>query len=174
MDRDQRGFPQSAYRTAASPPGVWQSGGLLVMERTAVLPARCIRCNREVSSLWQQEIRVSPLWRAGVFVYPLLGGNPMVPLCEEHQEEIRRKRAAARVWLLISVLLLVLAIASVNNRLLSGVAMLAVLVTIAIALAAIFRSLPVQVKRRTDRHIWFGDVNPDFLSTLPLAPPELS
>ena len=73
MDRDQRGFPQSAYRTAAAPPGVWQSGGLLVMERTAVLPARCIRCNREVSSLWQQEIRVSPLWRAGVFVYPAAG-----------------------------------------------------------------------------------------------------
>jgi hypothetical protein len=75
---------------------------------------------------------------------------------------------------LISLLLLVLAIAPVNNRLLSGVAMLASLVTIATALDAIFRSFPVQVRRRTDRHIWFGDVSPDYLSTLPLAPAELS
>ena len=42
------------------------------------------------------------------------------------------------------------------------------------ALATIFRSFPVQVRRRTGRHIWFGDVNPDYLSALPQAPPELS
>jgi hypothetical protein len=154
--------------------GAWQSGGLLVMERTAVLPARCVRCNREVSPHWREEVRESPLWRAGAFVYPILGWTPKVPLCEEHQEEIRKKRASARVRVLFSLLLCVLALGFANNPLVGGIAMIAFLCVFATGLVAAVRASPVRVKRTTDRHVWFAEVNPDYLSSLPLAPPELS
>lgn len=165
--------------------GVWRAGNLLVMQKGASLPHRCLACNGPVSVQFPKKMYwhhpglyflvISPLIYIIVALIVRKKADLVLPLCAEHAE--KRKKSATIGSLLITFgLLLMLGSctqldgdgAAFGLIWLAGFAVL-----VAGALVNNVGANLVVPKKIDDYYTWLGKVNPSYLSTLPQAPPGL-
>jgi hypothetical protein len=154
--------------------GYWRDGKRVVMDRSAVLPDRCFKCN-EPANGYRRTVKLSyvPIGRElmfGVWAYVSAKRAQIeVGLCERHQ----RSRA---VTVALGSLLLILAAMIVFKQVKATDVTLPLLATagliggvIGLIYAAVGGRL-VRATKITDAHIWLKGAGEAFLASLPDAP----
>lgn len=159
--------------------GVWQQHGAnLVMDKTAQLPDRCVKCNAYASG---KRLRRKLTWHpptlyllvlAGVLIYAIVAtivsekATIYVGLCERHS---KRRHAA----ILSSVGLLLLGLLSLFMALAAESAILGLLgggfLLAAIVVACVAHSI-VRAKKIDNRFVWLDGIDRNYLAQLPLWP----
>jgi hypothetical protein len=154
--------------------GYWRDGKRVVMDRSAVLPDRCFKCN-EPANGYRRTVKLSyvPLGRELMFgMWAYLSAKRAqieVALCERH----RRSKA---VTVALGSLLLVLASIAVFTQVRATDVTLPLLATggliggvIGLIYAAVGGRL-VRATKITDTHIWLKGADDAYLTSLPEAP----
>ncbi len=163
---------------------VWRDGRLLVMDKEAKLPDRCIKCNQPAA----HRIRQRLYWHSP-FLYLLILLNLIVyvivativrknavvslPLCATHRS--KRRKGIALAWLLFfaSPVLFVLAIRGEPGTLSGVLAVLSSVTFLTCLVLAVVFSQTVVANRIDKTHLWLKRVSPTFLRDLKPAPPDL-
>jgi hypothetical protein len=161
--------------------GIWRSGSLLVMEKGARLPNRCIRCNQPASTRlsrklsWHRPLIYLTLV-IHLFVYLIIAliarkrARIEVPLCDEHA---RKRRWAVGISVTMLVLSVVFAgLAIVDDQVGLFVSLWWVILLFIILTAVSART--VAPKKIDDHHIWLKKISPAYLSAFPTAPRTLA
>lgn len=171
----------------AQPPGggVWRTGDLLVLQKGAVLPGRCLACNGPVAVQWPRRLYwhhpgLYALLLVNALIYALAAvavrkkADLVIPLCAGHDR--RRRRLISLSWL-IGIGSLVLLFGSFflaeTSEILFGVALLAGLFGVFGSLALSTSGNPVLPKRIDNYYVWLKKVDSSYLASLPPAPPGL-
>lgn len=162
--------------------GVWRDGRLLVLRKTAQLPARCVKSNVETDrtlkrALYWHHPAIFLVIFAGLLIYVI------VALIVRHSATVhiglspewfaRRRRAIAAGWTLsLAGFGLVFAAAATESRdyapwMVIGGLILGILIG---PIFGIVRSRMVAPTRITDHHVWLKGVHPDYLAELPPLP----
>ena len=167
--------------------GVWRSGNLLVMDRDASLPDRCVSCNepsvqRLVRRLQWHSSWVYILAIFNLLIYALVALSVVerakieVPLCERHVR--RRRTGIAIAWgialLGMAVPFAVLGIGPQDDSALPVLSVFTLILSLPIALVlgnAMGR--PVIPRKIDHRYIWLRKCSKRLLETLPPAPAGL-
>jgi len=155
--------------------GVWRDGDTLVMQKTARLPDRCIKCGLPANG---SQLRKKLTWHhpalvllvlAGVLIYLIVAlivrktAIVEISLCEDH---IRKHRIAViGSWMifLLGIVFMVLAISGESL----GTALFGMLLLFASAVCAATWAKVVQVKKIDDFYIWLRGLDESFLALLP-------
>ncbi|HYU34954.1 MAG TPA: hypothetical protein VEW48_22620 [Thermoanaerobaculia bacterium] len=166
--------------------GVWRTGDLLVMQKGASLPYRCLVCNQPASVQFPRKMYWHHPWvylmiLPGILIYAIIAmivrkrADVVLPLCAEHAA--KRKRSAT--WgnlLLISGFVVMFGSCSLidsagdgNFGLVLGLGFLLLIVGLIVAVGA----NPVVPKKIDDYYVWLRKVSASYLAALPPAPPGL-
>lgn len=170
--------------TAPYPVGVrvqiWRNGPVLIMEKTASLPHRCVSCNAPA------DIRLTKTlaWHSS-FVYLLILINLLIyllvslfvrktakieiPLCKAHDDH--RNRGIAIAWLISVSGLAVCGYSFTNFEELWGLFLIGLFLFCVGLIVGSIRGRAVIPKKIDDSYLWLTKVCPEFLATLPQAPP---
>lgn len=167
-------------RPAISPTGegLWQSGRVLVMEKTAVLPDVCVVCNAPADgfSLRRRLAWHSPWWYFTIFLGVLI--YIIVALIVQRRADIRvglcmTHRQRRRTWLTVAWMIVALAVALPfvlgwldPDAIAFGFLALPLLL-LAAALVGLYGARVVYPKRIDAEYAMLGGVSPAFLMTLP-------
>ena len=154
--------------------GYWRDGKRIVMDRNAVLPDRCIKCNEPANGFRRSEnltyVPTSQQLMLGVWSYVDAKRAPVeIGLCERHR--------ASRPWTaaLVSAAAVAFSILEVTQLRPSNV-MLPILAAIAFiggCIGLIYAFYPRGLVRATDMtasHLWLKGAGERFLASLPTAP----
>jgi hypothetical protein len=159
--------------------GCWRSERLVVMERGAELPERCVRCNAPARERITKTLYWHNPWLYLLLVAWLLylvtallvrkRARIAVPLCPRH---LKRRRTAIIVsWLAVlagfAAIVVAAAAASPDAAWVYQVAPVAVFGAL---VAAIYAHRVLMPKRIDDRHVWLRGAAPEFLNSLPSGP----
>jgi hypothetical protein len=171
----------------AQPPGggVWRTGDLLVLQKGAVLPDRCLVCNGPMMVQWPKRL----YWHhPGLYLLILLNiviyavaammarkkADLVIPLCSEHDR--KRRRAVSTSWLtgLGGLLLVIGSCTQIESSESTFVVMLAIGLTSLLAgLTIAMKGNPVLPKKIDNSYVWLKKVHSSYLASLPPAPPGL-
>lgn len=166
---------------AAAAEGLWRAGRHLVMSKDAVLPHRCIRCNRPAAVRLDRKLQwhrplVYLALLMNLIVYVIIAviarkkARIEVSLCDGHDR-------ARKTWMMVgwAIILgaLVLFTAGVAGNGLEVLALLAPLLILVGIVIVLFGSQPILPKRIDDHHVWLRNVSPEMLAELPDAPRHL-
>jgi len=162
--------------------GLWRQGNLLVMEKEATLPNRCVKSNAPASrgltrKLTWHHPAIYLVVLINIIVYAIVAmivqkrATIVVGLSDEWFA--RRRRAITIGWtaLVLSGLLGCggFMAAAINQE--DGLAAIAAVVTVVLGLSGIIYGMVgsriVTPKRMTDTHIWLKGVHPEYLAELP-------
>lgn len=159
--------------------GVWQQhGSKLVMDKTAQLPDRCVKCNAYTNG---QRLRRKLSWHPpalyialpfSILIYAIVAAiiskkaTVHIGLCQQHMERRRTTIFSSIVLILLGLVSLVFAFVneSAPFGLVGGSLVLA-----GIACACVAQAI-VRPKKIDDRFVWLSGINRDYLSQLPLWP----
>lgn len=184
--------PQSNPQSVAEAPhqmfgsaGVWRTGDLLVMQKGASLPHRCLVCNGPAAVQFPKKLYwhhpglyflvISPLIYIIVALIVRKKADLILPLCVEHAA---KRKKAATIASLLMVIGLVLMLGSCTQLEGSGdtFALLFLpgflLLIVGAVVSAVGANLIVP-KKIDDYYVWLRKVSTPYLSTLPPAPPGL-
>jgi hypothetical protein len=166
--------------------GVWRTGELLVMQKGALLPDRCLVCNEPASVQLPKKMYWHTPWLYLLILLNLLifaiaalivrkKADVVLPLCAEHAA--KRKRAA-RIGGILIVSGLVLMAASFTQLEGEGAAFGLMFFGgfLGLLAGAIVNSVGANVivaKKIDDYHVWLRKVSASYLAALPPAPPGL-
>ena len=173
QDDAPRGGP-----TAETGDGVWREGKLLVMDKRAELPPRCILCNAPATG---KPLRRKLTWHAPAW-YLLVLFNLLfyaiaamlvrktatihVGLCDRHRG--RRRMWIAIAWTTaIAAIALPFALIPWGDDAVFGAAGAAGLMLIAAALTGLYGARVVYAKKIDDVHAWVAGACPAYLAELP-------
>ena len=189
--------PQSNLQSAVETPqgmfgmvngtGVWRTGDLLVMQKGANLPNRCLVCNQPASVQFPKKMYWHSPWIyllliPSILIYAIVAmiarkkADVVLPLCTEHSD--KRKRATTIGSLLI-VFGLVAMFGSCTQAgegsgdtfaMILGIGTLVLFVGLIVL--AVGSNLIVP-KKIDDYYVWLRKVSASYLATLPPAPPGL-
>lgn len=171
----------------AQPPGggVWRTGDLLVLQKGAVLPDRCVVCNGPVTVQWPKRLYWHQPWLyllilVNIVIYAVAAmmarkkADLVIPLCAEHDRKRRRSISLAWGTGLVGVALFISSFFLVETS--EGLFIAAML----LGLCGVFGSLilattgnPVLPKKIDDYYVWLKKVHSSYLASLPPAPPGL-
>jgi hypothetical protein len=153
--------------------GYWREGKRLVMDRSARLPDRCVKCN-EPADGYRRTVQLSYVSQKALF----LGGEIAmafakharidVPLCTGH----RRDRARAINAFLAGAGALVAAFYLIGVRQ-SGWATALILAACAAAVYGIWKLYLVRATKMDALHVCISGCGAPFLASLPIEPSEL-
>jgi hypothetical protein len=186
--------PQSSPQTAMESPfgqihngaGVWRTGDLLVMQKGANLPNRCLVCNQPASVQFPKKMYwhhpgIYFLLLLNIIVYAIGAlivrkkADVVLPLCAEHA---RKRKRAATIASLLMVFGLVLMIGSCTqvqaneDMFLSLLAIGFLLLLVGAIVLSVGANLIVP-KKIDDYYVWLRKVSASYLAALPPAPPGL-
>lgn len=165
--------------------GVWRTGNLLVLQKGAMLPGRCLVCNAPAAVQWPRKLYwhhpgLYFLILINLLVYAIAAlavrkkADLVIPLCGEHDR--KRRRSISLSWI-IGLLGLCVMIGSFFLIETSEGLFAALFVA---GLAGVFGSLvlsttgnPVLPKKIDDYYVWLKKVHSSYLASLPPAPPGL-
>ena len=166
--------------------GVWRTGDLLVMQKGASLPNRCLVCNQPASVQFPKKMYWHSPWLylllfLAFWIYLIVAlivrkkADVVLPLCTQHSEKRRR---AATIGTLLMVAGLVAMFGSCSQidgsgdtfAILSGIGTLVLLAGLIVF--AVGSNLIVP-KKIDEYHVWLRKVSASYLATLPPAPPGL-
>jgi hypothetical protein len=158
--------------------GYWRSERLLVMERGAELPERCVRCNsparRRVAktlywhSPWLYLLLVAWLLYLVTALLVRKRARIAVPLCPEHLQ--RRRAAIIASWMAVLAGIVAFGVAMASGEDVAWLYMVGVLVLVGGVIAAAFAHRILLPRRIDDRHLWLKGAAPVFLNSLPSGP----
>lgn len=187
--------PQSIPQTAMESPfgqmypggaGVWRAGDILVMQKGASLPNRCLVCNQPASVQFPKKMywhhpAVYLLILINIIVYAIGAAivrkkaDVVLPLCAEHAA--KRKRMVAAGWLVMlggfALMLGSCTQASTNDDAFVLLLSLGFLVLLAGLIVFSIGSNLIAAKKIDDYHVWLRKVSASYLAALPPAPPGL-
>jgi hypothetical protein len=162
--------------------GVWRAGDVLVLEKRALLPRRCVRCNRPAEVVLRRKLTwhrraVYLALLINIVVYAIFAllvrkkAEVEVPLCLEHDRARKTWLGVGVIGLLIAGALCFYGLSGPNLEVLWFVGLL---VGIAALFVLVRANQPVRPKKIDDQHVWLTHASPDFLATLPDAPVYLN
>jgi len=157
---------------------LWRDGGLLVMEKTASLPDRCVVCNEPASG---RSLRRKLFWHApgwyllvlfNLIVYAIVAiairkkADIHIGLCELHRA--RRRTWMAVAWLLVLAAVILPVLLAMISADAGVVGMVLILPLIIVAgLIGVYGTRVVHARRIDNTFAWIGGVSPEFLAVLP-------
>jgi hypothetical protein len=154
--------------------GYWRDGKRVVMDRNAVLPDRCFKCNEPANGYRLAEsvtyIPTSQQLMFGVWSYLDAKRAPVaIGLCERH------RRSRGRRVLLISLAAIAFSILEVTQLQPRDVILpiIAAAAFIGGCVGLVYAAVPRKIVRAadlTETHIWLKGAGEDFLASLPPAP----
>jgi hypothetical protein len=165
--------------------GVWRTGDLLVLQKGAVLPDRCLVCNAPAAVQWPRKLYWHPpglyfLILLNLLIYAIAAlvvrkkAELVIPLCGEHDR--KRRRSISLSWLIGLGGLVV----TVGSFFLIETSEALFATLFVVGLAGVFGSLalsttgnPVLPKKIDDYYVWLKKVHSSYLAALPPAPPGL-
>lgn len=178
------GFPPQPYAPMGSygaplpglaTAGLWQQGGVLVMEKGAQLPDRCVKCNapangrRLIRNLTWHPGAVYLLLLVSLLVYIIVAmlvrksAVVDVGICEEH-------RAKRRTAIIIGWSLGLLGLFGVFGAIAMEEGILALVGLVSSLVGIIWGAIGARVvhpSRIDDHYVWLKGVHPAFLGQLP-------
>jgi len=174
------------YTGMPSSNGVWRTGDLLVMQKGASLPNRCVRCNQPASVQFFKKMYWHSPWvylmiLPGILIYAIVAAivrkraDVVLPLCAEH--EGRRKRTATTGYLLVVCGLVSMfggcPYIDKNNDLFTILFSLGLLIFLVGLIVVSAGANLVVPKKIDDYYVWLRKVSAAYLAMLPPAPPGL-
>ncbi len=184
--------PQSNVQSTEAPgifgmfhgSGVWRTGDLLVMQKGAVLPNRCLVCNQPASVQLPKKLYWHTPWLyvlilLNILIYLIAAlvarkkAEVVLPLCNEHAEKRKRAATIGGMGMLFAVLLMFGSCTQIEGQ---GVAFPLMFFGGLLGLLgfAIFYAIGSNVivpKKIDDYHVWMKKVSASYLAALPPAPP---
>jgi hypothetical protein len=181
--------PQSAmiapYGQVFSEGGVWRAGDLLVMQKGASLPNRCLVCNQPAAVQFPKKLYwhhpglyflvISPLIYIIVAMIVRKQAALALPLCAEHAAKRKKSATTAALLMVLGFVLMLGSCTQIEGNesafaliLLTGFALLVV--------GAIVNNVGANLvvpKKIDDYYTWLRKVSSSYLATLPPAPPGL-
>ena len=162
--------------------GLWRQGTLLIMDKLATLPDRCVKSNVPT----ERRLKRSLSWHhpsiflavlAGLLIYVLLAlvlrktATIWIGLSEEWFARRRRAMIISWMFVLISIAMVTGGIATIDRSsafgwLIGG----GVVLFLVGAIYGLVAARMVSPTRITDTHIWLKGVCPEFLHSLPEWP----
>lgn len=164
---------------------VWRAGDLLVLQKGAALPHRCVTCNGPASVQWPKRLHWhSPalyfLIVVNVLIYAIAAmaarkkADLVIPLCAEHDRKRRRSISLSWVTGLAGLALLIGSFFLVETSEAAFITLfLAGLVGVIAGLALSSSGHPVLPKKIDEHYVWLKKVHSSYLASLPPAPPGL-
>jgi hypothetical protein len=154
--------------------GIWRDKSTLIMEKEALLPDRCVKCNAPANGMrlkrkfsWHHPILYLIICGAAL-IYLIVAlvvskrATIYLGLCAEHFQRRRKLMMIGFALMLASVLGLVVGIAY-EYPVLMVLAVVAFLVSVVWLIVA---ARVVTVKKIDDRLVWLNGVNSNYLSQL--------
>jgi hypothetical protein len=158
--------------------GYWRSERLLVMERGAELPARCVRCNAPANERIGKTLYWHSPWLYLLLVAWLLyllmalatrkRARIAAPLCLRHLK--RRRATITGSWTAVAAGIAALAAAGMGGPGFEWLYPAGVLALLGGLVTAVFAHRILVPKRIDDQHVWLLRAAPEFLNSLPSGP----
>lgn len=158
--------------------GIWREGKTLVMDKNAMLPDYCVKCNGPANGLrvrkklaWHHPVLYILIFGAALFYVILaaaLSKRATVdfPVCESHKTRRQTFLIVGFVLLALGVIVPIVGFTSDYPEI-GGFGLLLFLVAV---LWLVFASRVVGVKKIDDRYAWLTGLNRDFLDQFPPIP----
>ena len=155
--------------------GVWRDQSTLIMSKDALLPDRCIKCNRPANG---QRLKRTVYWHnpiyyvlifVGVLLYFIVAmfvrwqATVQVPLCETHMARRRILLIAGWLLFLLGIGGFIVAIAA-NELAVSLLGVLGIFIGFILLIASARTILPVKMD---ERFVWLKGISKDYLNQLP-------
>ena len=165
--------------------GVWRTGDILVMQKGAVLPNRCLVCNQPASVQFPKKMYWHSPWIYALILLNILiyiigaliarkKADVVLPLCSEHAEKRKKMVTFGGVLMVVSILLMIGSAGMADGQ---GPAFALMILGgfIGLIVGAILFSAANRItpKRIDDYHVWLRKVSASYLALLPPAPPGL-
>jgi len=157
---------------------IWRDGNTLVMDKNAMLPDHCVKCNARANGL---RVRKKLAWHHPL-LYILIFGAALIyvilaaalskratiefPLCENHKT---RRRTFLTIGLISLALGLIVSIFGFAYEY-PEIGLVGVLLFFAAVFWLVFASRIVGVKKIDDRYAWITGINREFLNHFPPIP----
>ncbi|HVR11389.1 MAG TPA: hypothetical protein VMW75_25315 [Thermoanaerobaculia bacterium] len=158
--------------------GCWRSERLVVMERGAELPDRCVRCNAPAQARITKTLYWHSPWLYLLLVAWLLyvvtallvrkRARIAAPLCDRHLK--RRRKAITASWVALLVGIAAFFVAGTGGTELAWLYMVGFFGLLGGLVGAVFAHRVLLAKRIDDRHVWLRGAASEFLNGLPAGP----
>jgi len=158
--------------------GVWRDEAKLVMDKNAVLPDRCVKCNepafggRLKRKLSWHHPAIYLLLLVAFLIYLIVAmvlrktANVEVGVCERHKKA--RRRSILITWASIVFSFILFYLAAVRDD--GGVALFGIVLLIGAVIFGIITIRLVAPTKIDDRFVWLRGVNKEYLNELPAWP----
>jgi hypothetical protein len=174
------------YGGAGETAGVWRAGDILVMQKGASLPVRCLLCNQPAAVQlpkkmhWHHPALYVLLFLGGPVIYLIVAmvtrktANMVLPLCAAHVEK-KKKMTVTASLLALSGLALSLGSCAFDEQgnVFPFMILLGFLLMIIGGLVSISVTNMIIPKKIDDYYVWLKKISTSYLATLPQAPPGL-
>ena len=162
------------FQTSTVPvAGVWRDGSLLVMQKGATLPRRCLKCNAPGNGQWVTRtlrqadskmifLRFIPYVRLIYWIWRAASQSVEVSfeLCHDHYSRVNVLTTAGNLMRLAGLVLLLYGLYAESLIWIPGLFMGVIGTGIS--------TLPiVKAKRLDDYYVWMSGVDPGYLASLP-------
>lgn len=169
---------EDGYVLPPPPQGIWYDGNTLVMDKSALLPDYCIKCNAATSGLrirrrlsWHHPVLYILVFGAALF-YVILAmalskrATVEFPICPEHKRRRRMYLNIGLGTLAAGVLFSVLGFGYEYPSL----GLLGIFLFLVAVVWLVIASKVVNIKKIDERYVWMNGVNREFLHRFPLMP----
>ena len=158
--------------------GIWRDGTTLVMDKNAILPDNCVKCNAPANGLrlrkklaWHHPLLYMLVFGAALFYVILAAAlskraTVEFPLCHDHKT---RRRTFLTIGFVLLALGLIVAILGFANEYIE-IGLFGVLLFFLAVFWLAFASRVIGVKKIDDRFVWLTGINRDFLNHFPPIP----
>ena len=158
--------------------GIWRDGTTLVMDKNAMLPDNCVKCNAPANGLrvrkklaWHHPLLYLLIFGAALFYVILAAAlskraTVEFPVCESHKA--RRRTFMTIGFVLLGLGLIVPVVGFANEYL--EVGLFGLLLFLIAVFWVVFASRIVGVKKIDDHYAWLTGVNTNFLNQFPPIP----
>ena len=158
--------------------GIWRDGTTLVMDKNAMLPDNCVKCNAPANGsrvrkklAWHHPLLYLLVFGAALFYVILAAAlskraTVEFPLCEEHKS---RRRTFMTIGFVVMAIGLVLPFVGLAYEY-PEIALFGVLLFLIAVFWLVFACRIVGVKKIDDRYAWLTGINREFLNHFPAIP----
>ncbi len=158
--------------------GIWRDGTTLVMDKNAMLPDNCVKCNAPAHGLrvrkklaWHHPLLYLLIFGAALFYVILAAAlskraTVEFPLCDNHKS---RRKTFLIIGLSLLALGLIVPILGFANEYVE-IGLFGLLLFFVAVFWLVFASRVVGVKKIDDRYAWLTGINRDFLNHFPPIP----
>ena len=155
-------------------PTIWRNKSLLVMNKQAQLPNRCVKCNEPTPRTLKRNLRwhhpaIYILIFGGVLFYVILAlvlsktATINVGLCETHAAA--RKRDMVITWMLVLLSFGISYFALASDVM--GFLLLGVAVFLGAVIYGVVKTRVVAPQKIDDHHVWLTGLNSQYLEQFP-------